>query len=247
MAVLGRPPVRPASKSSSIIRLKQLACYSMDIHMKVRDLSLAELARQCVTSRASSTWTELIERLQPVFARVAYRVAREWGQGDPSEIDDVVQEIFLKLAGMEAGKLNLSPLSDDASARAYFQVMAANASRDYFRQKYAAKRGEGKTDKPGDRLDELKTAVTTAVDTEKQILLGEIDRALPPEPNERLVFWLYYTCGLSSKEIAAMPAFGLSAKGVESLLFRLAAKVRRELRLARPSDLLEGKATPEAF
>ena len=40
------------------------------------------------------------------------------------------------------------------------------------------------------------------------------------------LFWLYYRQGFTAEEIAALPAAGLSAKGVESALRRIAGWLR---------------------
>jgi RNA polymerase sigma-70 factor (ECF subfamily) len=70
---------------------------------------------------------------------------------------------------------------------------------------------------------------------ERRILLEEIDRVLKTLSHERnftrdhAIFWLYYSQGLTAKAIAALPGITLSAKGVESTLFRLAQHVKSAL------------------
>jgi RNA polymerase sigma-70 factor, ECF subfamily len=208
--------------------------------MKGIDASFTELYARCLQSRDAGAWTELVTRLQPVFARVAYRTSVEWGRADLRELDDVVQEIFLKLGSLDTEKLGRVPLDSDSAALAYFQVMAANAARDYFRAKYANKRGEMRTDTGVERLEEFAARATLA-QTDREILLAEINRVLIAEPRERAVFWLYYRDGLTAKEIAAMPMFQLTPKGVESLLFRLTAKVRERVR-AEPATGAEKRS-----
>jgi RNA polymerase sigma-70 factor (ECF subfamily) len=48
-----------------------------------------------------------------------------------------------------------------------------------------------------------------------------------------LIFWLYYQQGMSAKTIASLPAVGLTAKGVESAIFRLTRQVREALVCSR--------------
>jgi RNA polymerase sigma factor (sigma-70 family) len=207
--------------------------------------SFTELCKRCFGSGDSEAWTELVNRLQPKFARIAYRTSVEWGRTDRRDIDDVVQETFLKLGTLDRAKLQRVPLDSDSATLAYFQVMAANAAQDYFRAKYAAKRGEHQTEAPGERLEDFALGAGTLGETERQILLREIDGVLAAVPRERVAFWLYYRHGLTAKEIAAMPAFELTTKGVESLLFRLIARVRQTIRTEPPSDAGKGKVSSE--
>ena len=70
---------------------------------------------------------------------------------------------------------------------------------------------------------------------ERGVLLKEIDRCLetclegPDQERDRLIFWLYYQQGLSANAIAALPTVGLTAKGVESSIFRLTRLVREQI------------------
>ena len=44
-----------------------------------------------------------------------------------------------------------------------------------------------------------------------------------------MIFWLYFRQGMSTKEIASMPAIGLSAKGVGSVIERLKHCLREQI------------------
>ena len=65
---------------------------------------------------------------------------------------------------------------------------------------------------------------------ELKVLVREIDKQLGCPPRDRNVFWLYYREGLTAAEIAAIPAVGLSVKGVESLIHRMGAELRERMR-----------------
>jgi RNA polymerase sigma-70 factor (ECF subfamily) len=70
---------------------------------------------------------------------------------------------------------------------------------------------------------------------EREVLLKQIDRCLETcsegadQERDRLIFWLYYQQGMSAKDIAALPTVGLTAKGVESAIFRLTRLVREQI------------------
>jgi RNA polymerase sigma-70 factor (ECF subfamily) len=67
------------------------------------------------------------------------------------------------------------------------------------------------------------------------LFLDEIDEHLkhclsgPDQERDRMIFWLYFRQGMSTKEIASLPAIALSAKGVGSVLERLKHGIREQI------------------
>ena len=189
---------------------------------------LAGIIRKCQQRAGAEEWAELIRHLQPILARVAYRVACEWGVANASETDDILQESFLKIGARDGQLLRRLPLDDLGSALAYLKVTTANCARDYLRAKYADKRGQEVTVQVDARMDELLPSVDSA-SLDRNILFLQIDQALDASPRDRSIFWMYYRQGFTAHEIAAIPEFGLTQKGVESLLFRHSGMVRKAL------------------
>ena len=114
--------------------------------------------------------------------------------------------------------------------------MAANCAHDYFRSKYADKRGATRTERLEPRLEQLATGAGMKK-IEAHILISQVNAALDVSPRDRVVFWLYYRQGLTAREIAAALSNQLSDKGVESLIHRLTLAVRENLQLPKgPSD-----------
>ncbi len=184
------------------------------------------LLRRCLEAHDQELWGTLVRRLQPVFARVAYRVASNAGSVRGDEVDDLVQDCFLKLEALRGGTSESSALDDESTALAYIKVLAANTARDHFRKKRAEKRGNALTLSASDKLWEL--VDPDWVKLEKSVMIGEIDRLLDVDVQTRTIFWLYYNQGLTAKEISAVSVFNLSPKGVESLLRRLTLAVREK-------------------
>jgi RNA polymerase sigma-70 factor, ECF subfamily len=196
--------------------------------MDQEDYPITALIRKCLETPDAREWAELIRRLQPILARVAYRVACEWGVTNASETDDILQESFLKIGASAGELLRRLPLNDEASALAYLKVTTANCARDYLRAKYAEKRGQDVTICADPKIEELVAGVSGG-SLDRQVLLRQIDQALDAPPRDRHIFWMYYRRGFTAHEIAAIPEFGLTQKGVESLLFRHSAAVRKAL------------------
>jgi hypothetical protein len=86
-----------------------------------------------------------------------------------------------------------------------------------------------------------------------EIFLKEIDdrlkRALtgPDQERDRTIFWLYFRQGMSTKEIASLPAMGLGLKGVGSVLERVKHCIREQILRARgdADDFAESKSPGE--
>ena len=185
-------------------------------------------------------WEELIARLQPIFARAIYRIAATRGTVSGDEIDDVIQETFLKLGAARQDAILRANLKSEAATSAYLKVMAANTARDYFKAKHSEKRGfELLAD--GVRIEDI--ASPGGTDTDREILLAQIDSALEADARDRAVFWLYYRHGLTAREISLIPAFRLSVKGVESLIYRLTSAVKEAI----SCKFSEGKSKAKAF
>jgi RNA polymerase sigma-70 factor (ECF subfamily) len=116
-------------------------------------------------------------------------------------------------------------------------------ARDWFDAAAAEKRGSGKVI----TLPTERHAPAVSMDFENSIsrrLIMEEVKAILARGQEGIssdrvsaIFRLYYQQGFTAKEIAAIPAFGLTAKGVESLLHRVVRQVR--------SELVEGPEAPK--
>jgi RNA polymerase sigma-70 factor (ECF subfamily) len=194
----------------------------------------------CLYSGNPQLWEALVLRLRPIFARIVYRVATNSRAAQPGDIDDAIQECFLKLQAARGNSQALpSAFDSEETAVAYLKVLAANAARDYFRMKNAEKRSAAKTTSLEDQLHEVIGGDAPAL--EREVLIRQIDRFLPGGAKARTVFWLYYRQGFTAKEIASVPAFHLTPKGVESLIRRLTTVIRKKFHQR------EGFSGPEAY
>lgn len=188
--------------------------------------SLADLWKQCVRDpNDSATWESLLQSHLPLFFRIVSRVAWRFGVRSTPDLDDAIQEICLKLsrqAGVASEKI---PQMDDIQLEAYLKASIANAAHDYFRARRARRRDVLATTS----IDDVASGASrTAEDTDpdRRVLLNEIEHMVEGSPRDRNVFFLYYKHGWTTKEIAAIPSIGLTPKGVESLVFRMASVLR---------------------
>lgn len=173
----------------------------------------------------------------PVISLAAWRVARVWGEASREPIDEIVQEVFVKLC--EDRRRILREFEDRGhdSFLKLLRVITASVATDHFRRARAEKRGGGATtvalEVPGIEEQIPDEQSTEAV--EWSTLIMQIDGLLLRFPEsiterDRTLFWLYYRQGLTAQAIAAIPAIGLGAKGVESALLRMVKLLREAIR-----------------
>ena len=186
----------------------------------IEQKAIREMFMECVAGSQSACESFFL-RCQPIFRRVAARIAHQYRS--PDEVDDLVQEICLKVSTPSANLAVKLPL-DPNKTQAYLSTLAANVARDWFRA-----RGARPVTVPTDaHLPALAEILGVKPEHDRQLLIQQMEEALVSDQRSRTIFQLYYRQGFSALEIASIPAFGLSVKGVESLLLR----VRESLKLS---------------
>ncbi len=210
--------------------------------MDESSLPVNELARVCAGSAKSAEWEELLRRCAPVASMVAARVSRMWlGRTVPESVDDIVQEVFLKLCDQHRRILReFKPRGED-SFLALVRTVSASVANDYFRRQHSKKRGGNVVTVSLDDgpLSNITPGPAQGSEVQKAVLFAELDRKMRSAPEvvaerDRAIFWLYYLQGLTAEEIAGLPATQLSAKGVESALRRITSWLRLELQTRNP-------------
>jgi RNA polymerase sigma-70 factor (ECF subfamily) len=200
-------------------------------------LNPEQLIYLCARSNDGAAWDEFVSRFHRAISLSIIRTAYQWGQAPRQLLDDLVQETYLKLCADRCRLLLEFAVQHPEAVSGYVKTIAVNVARDYFKSVHSQKRGSG-------QLQESLTDLDAKADTqtlggqaamEREILLKQIDQCLnacsagPDQERDRLIFWLYYQQGMSAKAIAALPTVSLSAKGVESAIFRLTRMVREQV------------------
>jgi RNA polymerase sigma-70 factor (ECF subfamily) len=130
-----------------------------------------------------------------------------------------------------------------------------NVAHDHFKSLHSQKRGSGEISQ---LLEDVEPPAQSAdmggqAAMEREVLLKQIDHCLeacsegPDKERDRLIFWLYYQQGMSAKAIAALPTVGLTAKGVESAIFRLTRLIREEVVGARSQTSVSPQPGEKGF
>ena len=204
-------------------------------------LSIEELIRACVDKGNAAYWEEFVRRTHGVIAGTVVRTARRFGEATNDLVADLVQDTYLRICENDSRVLRDFRAEFPEAIFGLMKTIAFSVVQDHFRAGFAHKRGSGRPEQPVDTLTEGFLASDHGpADTEKQILLREIDEFLGESEHDRRIFWLYYRHGLTSKAIAELKGIGLTQKGVQSTIHRLTVRVRDWL-----GDKTHGKGSNE--
>ena len=180
----------------------------------------------------------------PMVALSARRVSALWGDSSNSTVSEIVQEVFLKLCEDERRILREFEDRGNDSFLKLLRMITASVGTDYFRRSRAEKRGGRTSTVPLHASIPVEDVMDTKAANSVQwpTLIAQLDGLLRRYPDavssrDRHLFWLYYRQGLTAEAISRIPAIGLTAKGVESALGRLARLLREAI--------LNGKANQE--
>ena len=73
--------------------------------MDYTSLSPQDLVRECARTGASEAWEAFIRRFDPVISATIYRTVQRWTQPSQPVIEDLKQEVFLKLCAPDSNLL----------------------------------------------------------------------------------------------------------------------------------------------
>jgi RNA polymerase sigma-70 factor (ECF subfamily) len=195
------------------------------------------LVNACAESGDGAAWQEFVSRFRRGVSLSIIRTAHQWGAVPHQVVDDLVQETYLKLCADRCRALREFAAHHPEAIVGYIKTVAVNVAHDHFKSLRSQKRGSGETAQPiEDEEPKAESGSFGGQDAmEQEVLLKEIHRCLetcsegPDQERDRLIFWLYYQQGMSAKAIAGLPTIGLTAKGVESAIFRLTRLVRERV------------------
>jgi DNA-directed RNA polymerase specialized sigma24 family protein len=200
-------------------------------------LSLKEVVCLCAGPCDDAAWEEFVSRVAKPISLAIQRTASSWGEPSRCLVEDLMQATFLKL--WEGGRSFLRDfaIQHPEAILGYLKKTAANATRDYF------KHGRSQTaggDNPHVSTSDLdpeagKEAHGSQDKLAFGVFLSEIDDHLrrcstgPDQQRDCMIFWLYFRQGMTTKEIASLPAIGLGTKGVGSVIERLKHGIREQI------------------
>jgi RNA polymerase sigma-70 factor (ECF subfamily) len=165
------------------------------------------------------------------------RTAALWGQASQSVVEDLVQVTYVKLWEDGCRLLWVFAIQHPEAILGYLKKTATNVTHDYFKHGHTQSSGG---DKPHVSTSDVDPVAGKEIDGSEEriafgVFLNEIDEHLkhsltgPDRERDRMIFWLYFRQGMSTKEIASLPTIGLSTKGVGSVIERLKRGLREQI------------------
>lgn len=201
---------------------------------KYSSLSLQDVVCLCAGPCDDEAWEEFISRVGKPISLMIMRTASLWGNPSRSLVEDLIQVTYLKLWEGGCHLLRDFAIQRPEAILGYLKKTAANVTHDFFKHGYSQSSGG---DKPHVSTNEVDPEAGMEAHGSQEriafgIFLNEIDEHLrsgtagPDQERDRMIFWLYFRQGMSTKEIASLPTIRLSSKGVGSVIERLKQSVR---------------------
>jgi len=206
-------------------------------------LSLKDVVCLCAGPRDDAAWEEFVSRVGKPISLTIMRTASLWGKPSRPLVEDLIQITYLKLWEGGSRLLRDFAIQRPEAILGYLKKTAANATHDYFKHGHSQSSGG---DNPHVSTSDVEPEAGKEVEgSEKRIafevFLSEIDKRLKrcltgsDQERDRMIFWLYFRQGMSTKEIASLPVIELGAKGVGSVIERLKHGIREQI-LSNRSD-----------
>jgi RNA polymerase sigma-70 factor (ECF subfamily) len=206
-------------------------------------LSLKDVVCLCAGPPDGEAWEEFVSRVGRPISLTIMRTACQWREPSQSLVEDLIQITYLKLWEGGCQLLRDFAIEHPEAILGYVKKTAANATHDYFKHGHSLSSGG---DNPHVSTSDVEPEAGKEVQGSEEkiafgVFLNEIDEHLkrcltgPDQERDRMIFWLYFRQGLSTKEIASLPAIGLGAKGVGSVIERLKQGIREQI-LGNVSD-----------
>lgn len=217
--------------------------------------SVYEVICACTELGDGEAWDEFVSRFHRAISLSAIRTASRFGTVSRHLVDDLVQETYLKLCANKCDLLREFSSHHPEEVVGYIKTVTMNVVRDHFKARHTQKRGSGELDLSSNEIDveSRGSGHGGKAAMEQEILLKQINDCLetcsegPDQDRDRLIFWLYYQQGMSTKSIACVPNVGLTSKGVESAILRLTRQVREQIVKAQSGPNSERTRGPKGF
>jgi RNA polymerase sigma factor (sigma-70 family) len=200
-------------------------------------LSLKDVVCLCAGPCDDEAWEEFVARVGKPISLMIMRTASLWGEPSRSVVEDLIQVTYLKLWEGGCRLLRDFAVEKPEAILGYLKKTAANATHDYFKHGRSQTSGGDHLHMSTDDVDPegRKEGHGSAEKIEFGVFLQEIDGYLgrclsgPDAERDRMIFWLYFRQGMSTKEIGALPGIGLGTKGVGSVIERLKRGIREQI------------------
>lgn len=196
------------------------------VPMNWESITAEELFSACTDSRNVEAWTEFHRRYHRTIGGVILNLLAARGIMSTSDAEEMIQEVYLHLCRRNGAALSGFRQVRPDSDYAFVKVLTLNVVRDRLRRR-------GPQLEPDPDVMTVRAMADPGAVTrmERPALIRTIEETLQSvaSQRDRTIFWLYYRTGLTPGHIATLGQFGLSPKGIESVVGRLTNTLREKL------------------
>ena len=191
------------------------------------DRKLVELCLE----RNEDAWVELQRRYHRMIVGVLARTIRPWFPPTPSVLEDLYQDVLLKIYGNECRALSELEWRHEGALRGLLQVTASTVAQDYVRYWLAQRRDPRKVDSLEDPGVIVPDQKGSGEDVEQKVLLQQLmhclKKVIQSEPDcarDIAMFLLFYVCRVTAADLARI--YKLNVRKVENIVARLGRLAR---------------------
>lgn len=211
------------------------------------DLSNVMLVRQCAEfSSRQELWQEFQRRFLGDLRRWALQAVRKYALKEIAHyreaVDDLVQEVFLRLLHNDYQALREFRGNTDEALGAYLRVITQHMALNRLREGRAQKRPQfarSLDENPNDGSGDFTSHAyrETAVSDDEHERLHDLQEHLnyyldlvlrgPQKHRDKLLFQLCFFDGMSAEEIANMPSIDMKPHAVEMAIHRVCKRLAK--------------------
>jgi hypothetical protein len=178
-----------------------------------------ELVKLCL-ERKEDAWVELLRRYHLLIVKVSSRTIRRWFRPTPNLLDDIFQEVLVKICTNEFRALRELEWRHEGSLRGLLQVVSSTIAQDYLRRCLSCSRSLHLEQQLQEFVHDRQTKDTHSA-VEHKILLRQLAsrlaRLIPHGPNttrDIAMFLLYYGYRVTASELAGLYHLGTKTVGL---------------------------------
>src|SRR2546423_1325996 len=114
--------------------------YEFGHHTGCSEMTHTQLVAACLENTGEA-WREFVRRYHRLVGSVLVRTVRQYGDASPDLIEELINEVYVKLLSNNNRLLKEIRSVHENSVLGYLKAVAAGIAHDYFRAAHASRRG----------------------------------------------------------------------------------------------------------
>jgi DNA-directed RNA polymerase specialized sigma24 family protein len=195
------------------------------IKMNWPEIPDRQLVESCLEG-IEDAWAELLRRFHRLILGVLAKTIRPWFQPIPTLLEDLRQDVLLKICTNDFRALRELEWRHEGALRGLLQVTASSVAQDYVRKSLAQSRDMRREEQLDEVVHDAPDAKDPAAAVQSRVLLEQLARCLGErirgEANRTrdiAMFLLYYSHQVTAPDLARIYQMGV--RKVENTVARI--------------------------